>query len=229
MGVCDDFRLACGRVWDGLHAHPFIRELAAGTLPVEKFRFYVEQNLLYLPEYARAMAIGASKADDLEAMQLFAADLANILENEIPENRELLRRVLELGAEDRGGAACMAPANVAYTGFLVSTALQGGAREIMAAIVPCTWSYGDIASSLVAEGLVHDQPVYGEWIRFFGEPGYAEVVDRMKADLEAIVAGASEAELERLSELFTTSARLERAFWDMAYGLAQWPDVREPR
>jgi thiaminase/transcriptional activator TenA len=230
MGVArlrlgDDLRAACAPVWEKLHAHPFIRELAAGTLPPEKFRFYVEQNLQYLPEYARAMAIGASKADDLETMRLFTTDVANIVESEIPENRELLRRVVELGAEDRMGAACMAPANVDYTGFLVSTAIQGGPREIMAAIVPCTWSYGDIASALIAEGLVHDHPVYAEWIRFFGEPEYGRIVDRMRADFESMAGGVSDAGRGRLSELFTTSVRLERAFWDMAYNLEHWPDV----
>jgi thiaminase/transcriptional activator TenA len=223
--ISDRLRLDCSDVWAGLHAHPFLRELAAGTLPIEKFRFYVEQNLQYLPEYARTIALGAAKADDVETMRLFSADHVNILESEIPENRELLRRVLELGAEDNGGARCMAPANVAYSGFLVSVASTGGPLEIMAAIVPCTWSYGDIASSLIDEGLVHEHPVYAEWMRFFGEPAYGEIVATMQSDFERLAAGAGPATIERLSEIFTMSVRLEHGFWDMAYGLEQWPDV----
>jgi thiaminase (transcriptional activator TenA) len=226
--ICDRLRSDCDRVWAGLHAHPFIRELAAGTLPPDTFRFYVEQNLQYLPEYARTIALGAAKAEDSETMGRFAVDLANIIDSEIPENRELLRRVLELGAEDRGGAACMAPANVAYTGFLVSVATTGGPLEIMAAIVPCTWSYGEIASSLIADGLVHDHPVYAEWIRFFGQPEYGSIVEAMKADLETLATGADEATVRRLSSIFTMSTRLERAFWDMAFGHDQWPDVAMP-
>lgn len=226
--ICDRLRSDCDRVWAGLHAHPFIRELAAGTLPPDTFRFYVEQNLQYLPEYARTIALGAAKAEDSETMGRFAADLANIIDSEIPENRELLQRVLELGAEDRGGAACMAPANVAYTGFLVSVATTGGPLEIMAAIVPCTWSYGDIASSLIADGLVHDHPVYAEWIRFFSQPEYGSIVEAMKADLETLAVGADEATVRRLSSIFTMSTRLERAFWDMAFGHDQWPDVGVP-
>lgn len=219
----DRFRAEADRVWETLHAHPFIRGLAAGTLPPASFRFYVEQNLQYLPEYARTIAIGVEKAGDLATMRLFAADLANILDSEIPENEELLRRVVALGADDHGGSAGMTPANVAYTGFLVSTALAGGPAEIMAAIVPCTWSYGDIASRLIAEGVVHEHPVYAEWIRFFGEPSYAAIVEAMKADLDRLAADASPAELQRLSHLFLTSVRLERGFWDMAYELRTWP------
>jgi thiaminase/transcriptional activator TenA len=223
--LCARFREECTAVWDALHAHPFVREMAAGTLPIERFRFYVEQNLMYLREYARAMAIAASKAGDAATMKLFADDVANILDSEIPENRELLRRVLDLGAEDRGGSEGMAPANVAYTSFLVSTAVQGGPLEIMAAIVPCTWSYGDIGSALVAEGVVHEHPVYAEWIRFFGEPAYEEIVAKMRADFESMAAGADEATIARLLDLFRTSVRLERGFWDMAYGLEHWPEV----
>jgi thiaminase (transcriptional activator TenA) len=226
--VCERLRSDCAGVWAGLHGHPFIRELAAGTLPPEKFRFYVEQNLQYLPEYARTIAFGAAKAEDAETMRRFSTELANIIESEIPENRKLLDRVLELGAEDRAGAACMAPANVAYTGFLVSVAATSGPLEIMAAIVPCTWSYGDIASSLIAEGLVHDHPVYAEWIRFFGQPEYGVVVEAMKSDFEMLATAVDEAAIARLSALFTMSTRLERGFWDMAYGLEQWPHVAVP-
>jgi thiaminase/transcriptional activator TenA len=227
--VCERFRERCASTWDALHAHPFIREMAGGTLPIESFRFYVEQNLMYLLEYARAMAIAASKGGDVATMKLFADDITNILENEIPENRELLRRILDLGAEDRGGSDGMAPANVAYTSFLVSTAVQGGPVEVMAAIVPCTWSYGDIGSALLAEGLVHDHPVYAEWIRFFGEPSYEAIVAKMRADFEAMAANADDATVARLFDLFRTSVRLERGFWDMAYGLEHWPEVTARR
>jgi hypothetical protein len=37
------------RVWAGLHAHPFPSELAHGVLPLEKFRLFIEQDILYLP------------------------------------------------------------------------------------------------------------------------------------------------------------------------------------
>ena len=221
-----EFRVGAGRVWEALHAHPFIRELAAGTLPPDSFRFYVEQNLQYLVEYARAMAIGAEKADDLATMRMFAADLANILDSEIPENEELLRRTIELGAVDRGGADGMAPANVAYTSFLVATAVTGGPAEIMAAILPCTWSYCDIACRLADAGLVHEHPVYAEWIRFFADPAYVELVEGMRREHDRLVDAAGPASRAGLGELFLTSVRLERQFWDMAYGLEHWPERR---
>ena len=220
----DQLRAGCERDWDRLHAHPFVRGLADATLPPDAFRFYLEQNLEYLPEYARAMALGASRADDLGTMRGFAADLANIVNLEIPENEELLRRAIELGARDCGGAAGMAPATLAYSNFLVATAAVGGPLEIMAAILPCTWSYGEIGSRLVGEVVQH--PVYAEWIRFFGSTDYARVVETMRRDYEERAAEADERARERLAFLFAASTRLECDFWDMAYRLEHWPDVR---
>ena len=170
------------------------------------------------------MALAASRADDVETMRIFFRDLANIVEREIPQNESLLRAIVDLGARDLGGADGLAPANVGYTGFLLATATQHGPLEVMAAILPCTWSYGEIAENLLGD--VEKHPVYAEWIRFFGSPDYGEVVSTMQADFERLAARAEDVPIEALSELFTLGARLEAAFWDMAYGLEHWPDVR---
>jgi thiaminase (transcriptional activator TenA) len=221
--LCERLRNDCAELWEKLHAHPFIQGLADGTLPPDSFRFYIEQNLQYLLEYARAMALAAGRAGDVETMRIFSADLTNIVEVEIPENRELLARVLELGARDLKGSEGMAPATVTYTGFLVETAATSRPVEVMATIVPCAWSYGEIAARRREQIVEH--PVYAEWVRFFASPDYAGVVERMQADFEWLVA-CDDVELERLSFLFTTGVRLERGFWDMAYAREHWPDLR---
>jgi thiaminase (transcriptional activator TenA) len=226
MPLTDRLRANCTDEWEALHDHRFVRELAAGTLPLDAFRFYLEQNLQYLPEYARAMAIGASRAEDVATMRIFAAELANVVDNEIPQNETLLHRAIELGAGELGGAEGMAPATVAYTSFLVGTAARGGPLEIMAAIVPCTWSYGDIASRLLPG--VQEHPVYAEWIGFFGGPDYRQIVEAMRREFEQLAVGVDERGEERLQWLFTTAVRLECGFWDMAYGQEHWPDVRAP-
>ena len=221
--LCQRLRGDCAALWESLHEHPFVAGLADGSLPPDTFRFYVEQNLQYLPEYARAMALAAARAADVETMRMFSADLANIVETEIPENEELLARVIALEARDLGGSDGMAPANVGYTGFLVTTAATRHPVEVMAAIVPCTGSYGEIARR--REDAVPDHPLYAEWIRFFASEDYAALVARMQADFELLVE-RDDVPFERLSELFTMGVRLERAFWDMAADRAHWPDVR---
>ncbi len=50
------------RVWVGLHAHPFLSELAHGVLPLEKFRLFIEQDILYLPGGRREEAAPCLRA-----------------------------------------------------------------------------------------------------------------------------------------------------------------------
>jgi thiaminase/transcriptional activator TenA len=222
---CDSLRDGCSDAWQSLHAHPFIRELAAGTLHVDRFRFYVEQDLFFLPELARAVAVGMSRADDDGQMRHFAGEAAIVVGRETENQAELLRRVVELGGADRGGAEEAAPATVAYGSFLVATAGRGGPLDLMAALLPCTWSYADIAVALGDE--IADHPVYGAWVRFFADPGYVAMIAERRETLDRLAASAPPEARGRLAEIFTTSTRLERAFWDMAYALERWPDRSE--
>lgn len=208
--------------WSALATHPFIRELAAGELAPERFRFYIEQNLLYLPQYARVMALGAAKARDEGELALFAAALHQVTDVELPENRALRERVVALGAVDRGGALEPAPANLAYTTWLLSVAFSGGPVEILAAVLPCTWSYGAIARRLAPVAAQH--PLYTEWIGFFAGDEYSEVVERMRRDLGERAGAADPDQIGRLAGIFRTGVRLERGFWDMAYALSGWAD-----
>ena len=111
----ESLRAQCDRIWAGLHAHPFLGELTRGTLPLDRFRFFIEQDLLFLPDFARCMAMGAAKSGSEAELEFFSRQLDGIVRLEIPSNRRLLEQVIGLGAQDRGGSLGMAPANVAYT------------------------------------------------------------------------------------------------------------------
>jgi thiaminase/transcriptional activator TenA len=201
--------------WSELATEPFVVELAAGHLAPERFRFYIEQNLQYLPQYARVMALGAAKSRDERELAMFASALRQVIDVELPENRALLARVVDAGAPDRGGAREAAPANLAYTSWLLSVAFSGGPVEILAAVLPCTWSYGAIGRQLAAQAA--DHPVYGPWLSFFGSDEYAAVVQRMRADFDELVADSDTDHLARLADIFRTGVRFEHGFWQMAY------------
>ena len=225
METSQAFRDRCDRVWAGLHAHPFLGELARGTLPLDRFRFFLEQDLLYLPAFAKCMAMGAAKSATDAELEFFTRQLDGIIRLEIPSNRRLLDRVISLGAEDRGGARGMAPANVAYTSFLLATAATGGPLEITAAILPCSWSYIEIAAALKDE--IADHPVYSDWVAFYLQDEEADLVRNMRETFDAMTrdGAVSDEKREQLAEIFMMTSRLEGMFWQMAYTLDQWPDL----
>src|ERR1700722_12537617 len=218
-------RARCDRIWAGLHAHPFLGELARGTLALERVRFFSEQDLLFLPAFARCMAMGAAKSASDADLEFFTRQLDGIIRLEIPSNRRLLDRVIALGAEDRGGARGMAPANVAYTSFLLATAMTGGPLEITAAILPCSWSYLEIAAGLADE--IADHPVYSDWVAFYLQDEEAALVRNMRETFDHMTrdGAVSDEKREQLAEIFLMSSRLEGMFWEMAYTLDQWPDL----
>ena len=223
MGFTGGLRARCERIWAGLHGHPFLAELADGTLPLEKFRFFIEQDLMFLPEFARCMALGAAKSQGEEELEFFNRQLDGIVRLEIASNRRLLEQVIGLGAADRGGSAAMAPANLAYTSFLLATAAAGGPAEITAAILPCSWSYVAIARGL---GDIASHPVYSDWVGFYLQDTEADLVTDMRATLDEMAAEKGARDRERLAEIFAMSSRLEGMFWEMAYTLDQWPDLQ---
>jgi len=228
LSPSQQLRTASDRIWQGLHAHPFITELAAGTLPIDKFRFFLEQDNLYLQDYARCLAMGAAKSRNETELRYFITDLNQVVDKELPSNRELLGQVTELGAVDRGGASGMAPANVAYTSYMRSLAMHGGPLEIMASLLPCAWSYIEIATAL-ADTVDRDHPIYADWVGYFSLPANVEMVADMRSDFDRLVeeeasGGDRREEIERI---FATSSRLEHQFWEMAYTLERWPDLAE--
>jgi thiaminase (transcriptional activator TenA) len=221
--MSEAFRADCSAIWDALHAHPFLRELAEGTLPLDRFRFFIEQDDFYLEDYARCLAMGVARSRNDVEMRSFTTDLLAVIEDELPSNRALLAQVIEMGAEDRGGGRMPAPANVAYTSYMSAVAARGDALDIMAVLLPCSWSYVEIATALEPAAAANE--VYAGWIGFFRSPEVVEMVAGIRSVFDELARRASPGRHPELSRIFATSSRLEHSFWEMAYRLEQWPDL----
>jgi thiaminase/transcriptional activator TenA len=223
--MSDALRAESSAIWDALHAHPFLRELADGTLPLDRFRFFIEQDDFYLEDYARCLAMGVARSRNDVELASFTTDLLALIEDELPNNLALLARVIEMGAEDRGGWRMPAPANVAYTSYMHAVAARGDALDITAVLLPCAWSYVEIATALEPAATTND--VYAGWIGFFGSPEVIEMVAGIRRSFDELTRRASLGPERRveLSRIFATSSRMEHAFWEMAYRLEQWPDL----
>jgi len=211
--------------WGSLLSNPFVAEMADASLPAEKFRFYIEQNLQYLPEYAKVLGLGASRSTTAAQLNRFTKSLYQIVEIEIGTNNRLRQSIIAQGAEDRGGAIESSPTCLAYSSFLIATGATGNALDIMTAILPCAWSYYEIARQYPDPS---PHPVYSEWLGFFSSDDYAEYITGLLDEFDNFVCDIAEHDLARLRGLFLTGMRFERAFWDMAYTTQRWPDSEGP-
>lgn len=58
-------------IYNEIIKHPFNVELAQGTLDMERFKFYVEQDAFYLKAFSRSLAFIAARANTSKIIQQF--------------------------------------------------------------------------------------------------------------------------------------------------------------
>lgn len=201
--------------WEAAIRHPMVRAIADGSLPHETFRRYFTQNVLYLEDYARAIGMIVGKAPDRDAIATMTRFLRQIVDTEIPANLSFLER-LGGDADTVAGRGTMLPVTYAYTRHLLSVCVLGGCADGLTALLPCQWSYGELARPLAAH--VPADPIYAEWIGMFGDDDYDGLVSESTALLDRLVDASDEPRMATLTRIFERSTWYEASFWDMAYG-----------
>ena len=213
--ITDRLHAAAAPVWEKCLQHPFVRGIGDGTLDVEKFRYFMLQDYLYLFDYARVFALGVVKAREPELMRIFAGNVESTLNGEMSLHRAYMKR---LGISEADVLA-VKPAldNLSYTHYMLSVAHVGGPAEIVASILACAWSYAEIGQMLAAIPGAAQHPFYGEWIQGYSGPEYTAANDGLIALMNRLAADASEAKIQQLTEIFVNCSRYELGFWDMAW------------
>lgn len=198
---------------------PFNRELAAGTLSTERFRFYIMQDAIYLVEYARALSAASAKAPDMDALQFYAqsADRALAVER-ILHGGFLKQFGIEL---DHLAAAEPSPTCLGYTNFLLATAQRDAYAALASAVLPCFWIYWEVGNH-ISRIAAPDNP-YQAWIDTYADPGFGEAVKTAIEMCDRAAAAASPDERALMMDLYKRSAQYEWMFWDSAYRLEAWP------
>lgn len=210
---------AAASVWEACLRHPFVTGIGDGTLDMEKFRYFMLQDYLYLFDYARVFALGVVKARDPELMRVFAANVDAILGGEMKIHRAYMKR-LDI-TEEQVFSIKPALANLSYTNYMLSVAQTGGPMEIVASILACSWSYAEIGQALAAIPGAAEHPFYGEWIRGYASEEYAATNQALIELMDSLAADAGEEQLAYLTDVFVNCSRYELGFWDMAWDVQQ--------
>ena len=201
--------------WEACLRHPFVTGIGDGTLDMEKFRYFMLQDYLYLFDYARVFALGVVKARAPELMRVFAANVDAILGGEMKIHRAYMKR-LDI-TEEQVFAVKPALANLSYTNYMLSVAQTGGPMEIVASILACSWSYAEIGQALAAIPGAAEHLFYGEWIRGYASEEYAATNQTLIELMDSLAADAGEEQLAYLTDVFVNCSRYELGFWDMAW------------
>src|SRR5260221_13746832 len=147
-------------IWDRELKHPFVRGLGDGTLPIDRFRFYLAQDYVFLIEYCRVFALGAAKAHDLQTIGVFTRLLGETLNTEMQLHRNYCQRlgITETDLE----ATAPAPITHAYTRHLLTVANSGSIADTVAAMLPSQLGYAGIGTALSRKGSVGSNSNYAD-------------------------------------------------------------------
>ncbi|GAB2755716.1 thiaminase II [Salinifilum aidingensis] len=221
----------CARAWDRTAAlqdaivqHPFNAALADGSLPRDRFAFYIVQDGRYLVAFAQALAAAASRADESGD----AAFLAGAAREAVVEERRLHAGYInELGLSDEDVEAVRtSPSCDAYTSYLRACAGSEPYPVLVAAILPCFWVYQHVGSTILdSVGDVSVHP-YRAWIETYADEAFADAVLTARELTDRLAERADADTRRRMFDAFTRATEYEWLFWNSAWEREQWPTAQ---
>ncbi len=208
------------KIWRAIEDHPFLRELYAGTLPMDRFTYFILQDYVYLLDFAQVLCQGGAKSPNLETLELFCRHALGAVAVERGFHASF-GKSLGLSREQLDGVS-KGPTTQAYIDHLQAVARDRTLAELVAAVLPCYWIYGE-----VGRRLYKNRPtkpiIYRQWIETYASDAFWQPVREQIQLLNKLANAASSGEKKRMAENFILSSRYEFLFWEQAYRLAKWP------
>lgn len=192
---------------------PFVQSLADGTLPMDRFQFYLSQDSLYLNTYCRSLAHTASRLPESDMTAIFLKFATDGIAVEKALHQSYLKDNIP-SADD------ISPACQLYTSWLLSHA-TGPVEIEAAALLPCFTIYGRVGEH-IAKMSAPDNP-YNEWIATYSDSSFAESCRLACEVCDRLAQKASPETFQQMARAFVTASKMEWLFWDSAWNKRIWP------
>jgi thiaminase/transcriptional activator TenA len=208
----------CSAEWRAYCEHEFVKQLGAGTLPMEAFQHYLKQDYLFLVHFGRAWGLAVYKSRDIGQLRQSLDSLKAIIDVELDLH---IKYCAEWGiSEAELLELTESRATLAYTRYVLEAGNRGDILDLHVALAPCIVGYAEIGNWLVEQRFtVRMGNPYGPWIDMYTSKEFQNAaraeVDWINAQMQDI----SEARFRELSRIFSEATRLEADFWQM--GLTQ--------
>ncbi|WP_164658921.1 TenA family protein [Tropicibacter sp. Alg240-R139] len=199
--------------WHAATTHAFTTELADGTLPLNKMRWYLAQDYQFIDGFVRllasAIAHAPSLADSVPAAQFLAVITG-------PENTYFLRSFEALEMDEAQQNPTPAPATKDFQALMAQAVASGRYELMLAVLVVAEWTYLSWATPVNPPR--ENLPFwFAEWITLHAGEGFEGVVDYLRTQLDQVWPTLDEAAQNEVEALFIRAVELERAFFDACY------------
>ena len=202
----------------------FLQGLVHGDLPKESFQYWLKVDYPYLHNFLRVCALGLLKADDPEDVEIFLGHVQGIQE----EMRDHEKHAANMGVSpEELRKTPMGPLKYSYTRHQLASAYHGSLGEVQAAILACQWGYGEAVYRLLRQHTLAEDNPYRDWFAFHGDPRHRESVKKAYALLDRQAEMSTQAQRDRMAEIFMISVRHETMLWDEYYDRVEWETYPE--
>lgn len=197
---------AAAPVFERIKALPFIRELAAGTLPYRKFLYYLGQDSIYLKEYGQLMSVMASRFDEPDNSRLFMKFAGDNLDSE---------KALHESYSACDGAEA-SPTTLSCISHLRHQVTEEPVEVALASVLPCFTVY-EKAGKFIYENAVTEGNPYRAWIEMYGGDTFDDSTERLLELCDEYAVRASSGMRDRMTLAFREGVESEWKFWNSAY------------
>ncbi len=187
---------------------------------MERFSYFILQDYVYLLDFAQVLCMGGAKSSDLKTLELFCRHALGAVEVERSFHATFAKH-LGLSRAQLDDVA-KGPATQAYINHLQTVARGGSLAEIVAAVLPCYWIYGEIGRRLYKNRPGRPK-IYRQWIEIYASNEFWQPVREQIRLIDHLGPAASGSEKRRMAEYFILSCRYEWLFWEQAYRRVNWP------
>lgn len=208
----------------------FLQAMVDGDLAIDKFRYYVMQDSLYLSDFSACLdALGdhpGISAQDSKQLHGYA-DGAKSAEQGLHSSF-----FQQWGPEYVAQAKTtkFSPNSLLYTSYLKRVVHTGTHAEGLASLLPCFWVYNHVGCVMWKRR--EDLPAsasrpneFDRWIDMYGGEAFTEHVTEMRTMVEEWAEKSTPEIRAKMTEHFVKGCELEWMFWDGAWQLQQWPKL----
>ncbi len=201
--------MAFAEVADIMHSiehYEFIQQMLDGSLPKEQFVRYLQQDKIYLKEYARDLYAVADMIGDKEESDFFRAMAKEGMESENAMQAMLSERFGIVGEP------FPVPTTLRYTRFLRHYTDTLDLPIVLSAVLPCYWVYNEVGKYLIAQNVGSDNP-YKEWIQTYGSDEMDKATNYVVTLINRLAQGCTPEKQSLMRRVFAEGCALELEFF----------------
>jgi len=191
--------------------HPFIEELAKGTLSFDKFDYYSAQDQIYSQHHKACSRLLAQKAS-LEYQFFFREAAQNTMELDQKANKLCTKAIVDYAAEN------MSPSLFYHTRDLHQLCRTEPVCVGMAGLFPCYKIYLEVGLHL-AHLRKNDDKLnpFEDWIQRYSSAQYSDSVAQATDVFDSLAAKTTALNQHKMLTVFYSSSFFELNFWDDSY------------